>query len=45
MQWNKEEFGHTEKRKERLWVRLEGIQKALVSMGNRYLLKLERNFG
>ena len=42
MQWNKEEFGHIEKRKKRLWARLEGIQKVLATPGKRHLLKLEK---
>ena len=40
--WNKEQFGHIEKRKKRLWARLAGIQKAMMHPENKHLFKLER---
>ena len=39
--WNKEHFGHIEKRKTRVWVRLAGIQQAMMNPGNIHLVKLE----
>ena len=40
--WNKEQFGHIEKRKKRLWARLAGIHKAMMHPENKHLFKLER---
>lgn len=41
--WNRDTFGNVFKRKKRLSLRLEGVQRALAEHTSRAMLKLERN--
>ncbi|KAL0008399.1 hypothetical protein SO802_009901 [Lithocarpus litseifolius] len=40
--WNREKFGNIFARKKRLWARLNGVHKAMVSSANAFLVNLEK---